>query len=157
MIRMSPETIAAIRAHAERTYPHECCGALLGRAGSAPAPGATKWVLALEPVANRSAADQAARRFLITADDYRAIEKVARAKQLAKIDADKSVTLKLYPKQRSAVEELRELFGASEEAARAAAFLSAFASDERISAAVQAAEQGKRGALRARAPDYVAH
>ncbi|HWA23958.1 MAG TPA: signal peptide peptidase SppA [Caulobacterales bacterium] len=80
---------------------------------------------------------------------------IARAKQLAKIDADKSVTLKLYPKQRSPVEELRELFGASEEAARAAAFLSVFASDDRISAAVNAAVQGKQGSLKARAPSYV--
>ena len=35
MIRISVELIAAIRAHAERDYPHECCGALLGRAGVA--------------------------------------------------------------------------------------------------------------------------
>jgi proteasome lid subunit RPN8/RPN11 len=82
VIRISPELLAAVRAHAERVYPHECCGALLGRAGSAPAPGATKWVLALEPVPNRREAEAAGHRFLITADDYRAVERVARAKQL---------------------------------------------------------------------------
>lgn len=82
MIRIAPDLIAAIRAHAERDYPHECCGALLGRAGAAQAPSSTKWVLALEPVDNRRGAEAAARRFLITADDYRAIERVARAKAI---------------------------------------------------------------------------
>lgn len=78
MIRISAELIRAIRAHAEHDYPNECCGALLGRAGSGPAPGATKWILALEPVANRREADAAPTRFLITGDDYRAIERKAR-------------------------------------------------------------------------------
>jgi proteasome lid subunit RPN8/RPN11 len=31
MIRISQEDYAAIRAHGEETYPHECCGVLLGR------------------------------------------------------------------------------------------------------------------------------
>jgi proteasome lid subunit RPN8/RPN11 len=82
MIRIAPELVRAIRAHAERDYPGECCGALLGRAGAGPAPGVTKWVLALEPAENRREAEDAPRRFLITADDYRAIERVAREKSL---------------------------------------------------------------------------
>lgn len=82
MIRISPELMRAIRVHAEREYPNECCGALLGRAGSAPSPEATKWVLALEPAGNRRDVEDAPRRFLITADDYRAIERVARQKSL---------------------------------------------------------------------------
>ncbi len=82
MIRIAPELIQAIRTHAERDYPNECCGALLGRAGSAPAPGATKWVLSIEPVDNRREAEASPRRFLISADDYRAIERAARAQQL---------------------------------------------------------------------------
>ena len=82
MIRISPELIDAIREHAERDYPHECCGALLGRAGSAPRPDGTKWVLALEPVENRREAEAAPRRFLISADDYRGIERSAREKSL---------------------------------------------------------------------------
>lgn len=80
---------------------------------------------------------------------------VARAKQLAEIDADKSVTLKLYPRQKSPVEELQALFGASEQAARAAALLSIVASDESVNAVVEAAQERRQGALRARAPDYV--
>lgn len=82
MIRISPELIRAIRMHAERDYPHECCGALLGRAGSGPAPGSTKWVLALEPAGNRRESGDAPTRFLITADDFRAIERAACAKSL---------------------------------------------------------------------------
>jgi proteasome lid subunit RPN8/RPN11 len=82
MIRISAELRRAIHLHAEREYPNECCGALLGRAGSGPAPGVTKWVLALEPVQNRREADAAPTRFLITADDYRAIERTAREKSL---------------------------------------------------------------------------
>lgn len=82
MIRISPELIRAIRVHAERDYPNECCGALLGRAGAAPSPEATKWVLALVPAGNRREADALPTRFLITADDYRAIEGVAREKSL---------------------------------------------------------------------------
>jgi proteasome lid subunit RPN8/RPN11 len=31
MIKISQEDFAAIRAHGEETYPHECCGVLLGR------------------------------------------------------------------------------------------------------------------------------
>jgi len=80
MIRISADLMRAIRSHAERDYPNECCGALLGRAGSGPAPGVTKWILSLEPVANRREADAAPTRFLITADDYRAIERKAREK-----------------------------------------------------------------------------
>lgn len=31
MIRISQEDYAALRAHGEETYPHECCGVLLGK------------------------------------------------------------------------------------------------------------------------------
>jgi protease-4 len=82
---------------------------------------------------------------------------IARAKQLAKIDADKSVKLKLFPKQRSPVEELRELFGASEEAARTAALLSTFVSNDAVNAAIEAAERRRQGALQMQAPAYVVH
>jgi len=32
VLRLNREVFDAIRAHGEETYPHECCGALLGRA-----------------------------------------------------------------------------------------------------------------------------
>jgi cysteine synthase B len=53
-----------IRAHAERTYPEECCGALLGRAPDL--------VEELLPIDNASAG--AERRFLVGPDDYRRAE-----------------------------------------------------------------------------------
>ncbi len=57
----------AIRAHGAETYPHECCGALLGRAGTAvtafPLPNTTE--------------EGPRRRFRVSADDYRATEQRA--------------------------------------------------------------------------------
>jgi proteasome lid subunit RPN8/RPN11 len=82
MIRIGAELVRQIRAHGECDYPRECCGALLGRAGSALSQNGTKWVLALEPAGNRRESQAARTRFLITADDYRAIERVARERSL---------------------------------------------------------------------------
>jgi proteasome lid subunit RPN8/RPN11 len=31
MLKLSRDTYSALRAHGDRTYPHECCGAMLGR------------------------------------------------------------------------------------------------------------------------------
>lgn len=81
---------------------------------------------------------------------------IARAKQLAEIDEDSAVTLKLFPKPKSPVEELRELFGVSSEGARAAAVLAAVMGDERISRAldaVLAARQGAQVKARAELPE----
>jgi proteasome lid subunit RPN8/RPN11 len=33
VLRLNEAVYEAIRAHCEETYPHECCGALLGRTG----------------------------------------------------------------------------------------------------------------------------
>lgn len=74
-----PENLAhAIKAHAERTYPHECCGALLGSEGS----DGVRAVAALHEADNRREAEAAPRRFLITAEDYKAIEHAARERSL---------------------------------------------------------------------------
>lgn len=77
MIRIPEELLAEIRAHAERDYPHECCGALLGREAAEDG-NAVKAVAALRAADNRREADAAPRRFLISADDYRRIERDAR-------------------------------------------------------------------------------
>jgi proteasome lid subunit RPN8/RPN11 len=58
---------AAIRAHGSQSYPHECCGALLGRMDG----DGRKRVEELQPLVNRRD-DSPRNRFLITADDYRA-------------------------------------------------------------------------------------
>lgn len=59
---------AAIRAHGRETFPHECCGALLGRDGS---------VQATHPLPNTTN-EGPRRRFLVRPDDYRGAEKRAR-------------------------------------------------------------------------------
>ena len=57
----------AIRRHGEETYPHECCGALVG------APGRVKAVVALP----NTTEEGPRRRFLVRPQDYRAAEKRA--------------------------------------------------------------------------------
>ena len=59
---------AAIRAHGRATYPHECCGALLGRDG-----------VVHDAHALPNTTDEGPRRrFLVRPDDYRAAEGRAR-------------------------------------------------------------------------------
>jgi proteasome lid subunit RPN8/RPN11 len=58
---------AAIRQHGEETYPHECCGALVGRAGRVEA-----------AVALPNTTDEGPRRrFLVRPSDYRLAEQQA--------------------------------------------------------------------------------
>ena len=57
----------AIRAHGEETYPHECCGALVGKDGE---------VTAAVPLANTTE-EGPRRRFLVRPSDYREAEKRA--------------------------------------------------------------------------------
>jgi len=59
---------AAIRAHGRETFPHECCGALLGRGGT---------VHEAHALPNTTA-EGPRRRFLVRPDDYRGAEKRAR-------------------------------------------------------------------------------
>jgi proteasome lid subunit RPN8/RPN11 len=75
-----------IRVHGAEAYPHECCGALLGRdsskiGGTDPvAEGATRGreILALYALVNRSH-DSPRNRFSVTSEDVLAAEKEARA------------------------------------------------------------------------------
>jgi proteasome lid subunit RPN8/RPN11 len=68
-LTLGPGVLAAIQDHSADTYPHECCGALLGRGGTAeeawPLPNTTE--------------EGPRRRFLVRPADYRAAE--ARAGQ----------------------------------------------------------------------------
>jgi proteasome lid subunit RPN8/RPN11 len=76
-----------IRAHGAETYPHECCGALLGRDGElqpeAESHGQNepRQVLGLFPLVNRRD-DSPRNRFSVTADDVRDAEKAAREQEL---------------------------------------------------------------------------
>jgi len=62
---------AAIRAHGRQAYPEECCGALIGEKG-----GKMDRVTAVEPVEN-SETDSRRRRFRISPEDYRRLERLA--------------------------------------------------------------------------------
>lgn len=76
-----------IRAHGVETYPHECCGALLGREGEPlsvseqPGQNDTRHALGLFPLVNRRD-DSPRNRFSVTSDDVRAAEKFAREQNL---------------------------------------------------------------------------
>lgn len=84
---LAGEMAEEIRRHATETYPHECCGALLGRdhslaSGTSASAGtklAAREVLALFPLINRRD-DSPRNRFSVSAGDVVAAEKEA-AKQ----------------------------------------------------------------------------
>jgi proteasome lid subunit RPN8/RPN11 len=67
---VTPAVDEAIRRHGEETYPHECCGALVGRNGHA---------TATVPLSNTTE-EGPRRRFLVRPSDYRLAE--ARATEL---------------------------------------------------------------------------
>ncbi len=78
-----------IRAHGVETYPHECCGALLGRDSNAVLDGdrvadalqPTRKILQIFPLVNRRD-DSPRNRFSVTAEDVLAAEKAAREQRL---------------------------------------------------------------------------
>ena len=75
-IFLSDDVRAQIAAHGAETYPHECCGALLGRDGEA-----AREVTALFALVNRRE-DSPRNRFAVTAEDVRAAERAAQGKGL---------------------------------------------------------------------------
>jgi proteasome lid subunit RPN8/RPN11 len=76
VLKIQEELFRRIRAHGVETYPHECCGAILGHDGEG-----SREVLDLLPLANRRD-DSPRNRFEVTADDVRLAETTARAKQM---------------------------------------------------------------------------
>ena len=76
VLKISEALAGRIRAHGVETYPHECCGAILGRDGEA-----AREVLDLMPLANRRD-DSPRNRFEVTSEDVRLAEKTARAQNL---------------------------------------------------------------------------
>ena len=68
-LQLSPEAADSIRAHGRETYPHECCGALLGHGDQ------VRSAFALP----NTTEEGPRRRFLVRADDYRQAE--ARGRQ----------------------------------------------------------------------------
>src|SRR5512142_1551292 len=67
---VTPDVAVATRSHGEETFPHECCGALVGRGGEAtvavPLPNTTE--------------EGPRRRFLVRPSDYRLAEQQASAR-----------------------------------------------------------------------------
>ncbi|HKE35207.1 MAG TPA: M67 family metallopeptidase [Candidatus Acidoferrum sp.] len=78
---ISGQLAEKIRAHSAETYPHECCGALLGRDGDVAHPEAVREVLALFPLVNRRD-DSPRNRFSVTAEDVLEADKTAQAQGL---------------------------------------------------------------------------
>jgi proteasome lid subunit RPN8/RPN11 len=70
-----------IRRHGAETYPHECCGALLGRDAEMRDGTPEREVLGLHALVNRRD-DSPRNRFSVTAEDVRDAEKVAREQNL---------------------------------------------------------------------------
>lgn len=77
VLRMSRPVFDAIRAHGEETYPHECCGALLGRTG------AGGWQIESAVKAGNTRTDSAHNRYNIAPAELVKIERQARASGLS--------------------------------------------------------------------------
>lgn len=83
-LRLSRSIYDAIRAHGEETYPHECCGALLGRFVAADSaryePGG--WVVEASVRAGNTRTDSAHNRYQIAPVELVKIEREARSRGL---------------------------------------------------------------------------
>jgi proteasome lid subunit RPN8/RPN11 len=71
-LTLGPGVADAIRAHGAETYPHECCGALIGADG----------VVAMAFALPNTTEEGPRRRFLVRPGDYRAAEAHAASQQL---------------------------------------------------------------------------
>jgi proteasome lid subunit RPN8/RPN11 len=73
-MKLTDDAATVIREHAAATYPDECCGALIGRAG-----GRGEAVVREALPLPNTTAEGPRRRFLVAARDYRQAEARARA------------------------------------------------------------------------------
>jgi len=73
---LTKDLYEAIRAHGEETYPHECCGALLGR------PGEQGWVVTDSVRAGNTRTDSAHNRYQIAPIELVRIQRSGREKGL---------------------------------------------------------------------------
>jgi proteasome lid subunit RPN8/RPN11 len=89
ILKMSTEIAQKIREHGAETYPHECCGALLGRdavlgEGAAAVGGAqlpAREIVAIFPLVNRRD-DSPRNRFSVTPEDVIAADRAAQERGL---------------------------------------------------------------------------
>lgn len=77
VLRVSKGVYEAIRKHGEETYPHECCGALLGR------PTAEGWRIEAAMRAGNTRTDSAHNRYQIAPGELVKIEREARGRGLS--------------------------------------------------------------------------
>jgi proteasome lid subunit RPN8/RPN11 len=77
VLRMTKAVYGAIRAHGEQTYPHECCGALLGRAND------DGWRIEAAVGAGNMRTDSAHNRYQIAPAELVKIAREARQQGLA--------------------------------------------------------------------------
>lgn len=77
MLRVEKAVYDAIRAHGEETYPHECCGALLGHTT------AEGWSIETSVKAGNTRTDSAHNRYQIAPGELVKIEREARAQGLS--------------------------------------------------------------------------
>lgn len=75
-LKIQESLVRRIHAHGVETYPHECCGALLGRDSEV-----SREVVDLMPLQNRRD-DSPRNRFEVTAEDVQLAEKAAREKRI---------------------------------------------------------------------------
>ncbi len=75
-LRLSPALGEEIRRHGVRGYPHEVCGALLGRESETESNGMVREVLAVLPLENRRE-ESRHNRFSLTPEDVRHAERAA--------------------------------------------------------------------------------
>jgi proteasome lid subunit RPN8/RPN11 len=83
-LRLTRTLYDAIRAHGEETYPHECCGALLGRfvTANAASSEAGGWVVEDAVRAENTRTDSARNRYQIAPVELVKIEREARRRGL---------------------------------------------------------------------------
>jgi proteasome lid subunit RPN8/RPN11 len=78
-IKVKIEHLAQIKQHGEQTYPHECCGFLLGERD-----GATNYLREVYPAENERK-DSRHNRYLITPQQSKRADSYARSRQLGVI------------------------------------------------------------------------
>jgi proteasome lid subunit RPN8/RPN11 len=77
MLILSKTLLSKIHKHAEAEYPHECCGAIIGELTEN-----KKKVMHIEPIQNNwedTGDETKTRRFMISSEDYKAMEQKAKA------------------------------------------------------------------------------
>jgi proteasome lid subunit RPN8/RPN11 len=80
-LKINSELADKIRDHGAQTYPHECCGALLGRDAEVADRRVYREIHALHPLVNRRD-DSPNNRFSVTSQDVLDAEKAARQQGL---------------------------------------------------------------------------